>query len=143
MIFCKQKIAILSKDKETSKEVKKSISSKLKRTRVDEYEYPKKAQDLIDTNDFYDIILIDHDLGDINGAFMVKKLMVTSLVTAKTFIFSKNYYDEYNDFKFYISYNELIEHPDYILNVEGTSVDRAVESVCLSRINPGKKLAVV
>lgn len=142
-MFEKHRIAMLDTDCSTMDDIKNAIKDKIGRSRVDMYPHPEKTEELLKNVDYYNIILINHHLENLNGAFVVRKILVTLPIQANIFIYAGNYHQEYNGFKFYLSIDQIKENPECILNVEGTSVDRAVESVCLSKINPDKKLAVI
>lgn len=142
-MFKKNRIAMLDTDRSIMEEIKDSIAEKIKRVRVDTYHHPENTEELLEKVDYYNIILINHHLENLNGAFVVRKILVTLPIQADIFIYASNYHNEYNGFKFYLSIDQIKKNPESLLNAEGTSVDRAVESVCLSKINPGKKLAVI
>ena len=94
------------------------------------YSYPKDKAKFLGSCNKYDILMVDHVLGGDNGANIVIQLFEEGFM-GKTVILSDKYNKEYSGFSYYKNKQDILTNPQTILELNGTSVDQAVEAVFL------------
>jgi len=99
---------------------------------VNTYLYPDYYEDFIDDFMKYNILLIDHRLGGMNGANVVKRLFKSGY-DGKMIIVSSFSTKFTGNFNLYMDKDDIVTDPRVIFRAKGSDVDQAVEAVMLAK----------
>jgi len=103
---------------------------------VDCYHAPHEYESFIFNTklDVYDAIMIDHNLGDMNGADLAKKLLSKSL-KAKIILISGMMIKNYQGLDYYKEKLELLKDPTVIFKGDNNVINQAVEMSVLAQVS--------
>jgi DNA-binding response OmpR family regulator len=125
-------IAVIDNDREFLKSVKKIYTKT--GAYVKTYRYNGNVNGFNRTARKFDIIVVNYKLAGCNGANIVSCLLKSGF-DGTIIIIADELDKRYENFQYYVTKSEVMEHPDHILHKEGDIVEQAVEaSVLLQKV---------
>lgn len=111
-----------------------SIYNEIPNIRFQAFHYPTDNAKFFNVIGDMSFVIVGYELGGVNGANVMKGMLCNGLL-CKILLVTDNE-DAANrcrGFKYFIHKNKLLQDPEFVLRLNGTSIDQAVEIAVLAK----------